>query len=101
MELAAHRAGALLEENLDAVSDEILDVGLHHAEARRRHLQLLEAAAVVPYENVVGQCGPGLHVASEVGAARIVGDRHVTVALDAAEHDVDVRAGLVLGALRE
>ena len=97
VEFAAHRARALLEENLDAVSDEILDVGLHHAEARRRHLQLLEAAAAVPYENVVGQRGPGLHVASEVGAARIVGDRHVTVALDAAEHDVDVRGGFGFG----
>ena len=73
---------------------EELYVLLQDMEVRERRHHIVEIDAIVPHEDVAGYLSPTLHCLYEVASRLIVRERHLALAVDVTEHNVDVRQRL-------
>ena len=81
---------ALLKLGRHAVANEILHVRLQRAQVRIRGHQIRKLNHVIPHQDAFGDFPPLLEIGAERPAGRIGFDRPMAVALDVAQHDIDV-----------
>lgn len=89
-EAAAPLAADLREVHRHVVAAEELDVLLQDREVGEGREHVVEIDAVVPDEEVVADGRPPLQRPHEVAARGVVRQGHLALAVDVAEHDVDV-----------
>ena len=89
-EVGAERSVHLLEEHRGVVALEELYVLLENVEVGERSHHVVEVDAVVPDEDVVGNLRPAFERTHEVASRLVVGERHLALGVDVAEHYVHV-----------
>ena len=93
-EIAAARTCYLREVHSHVVLLEKLDILLDNREVRERGEVVVEIDAVVPHEDVVRNLSPTFEGVHKVASRGIVGEGHLALAVDVAEHDIHVRQWL-------
>lgn len=79
--------------HLHIVVAERADIGLDYMEVGERGHETVEINAIVPHEYIVGNLRPSLDSLQEITSGSIVGQRHLTEAVDVTQHDIDILAG--------
>ena len=89
-EIAASRTCYLREVHGNVILLEKLDILLYYRKVGERRKIVVEIDAVVPHENVVRDFSPTFESGHKVAPRSIVSEGHFALAVDIAEHDVDI-----------